>query len=95
LFAGNTLISQPLSYIAGIFWSYTLNRKWTFESRLNIKYEIIRFFSVQVFLMMVSTGLVYLLVEVWELNESIGWLLSLSCITAMNYLLLKTVVFKA
>lgn len=94
-FVGNTLYSQPLSYSVGIVWSYFWNRKWTFQSSDGANREFMRFVAVQLFLLLLSTGMVHLVVDFWSVNASIGWILVMTLITALNFLLTKMIVFRS
>jgi len=94
LFIGNVLFAQPLSYGSGIVWSYFWNRKWTFRSSGQVHREFIWFVGVQLFLLLLSTWLVHLAVDIGGMNASIGWLLVMAFITVLNFLLTKMIVFK-
>ncbi|MFO1430625.1 MAG: GtrA family protein [Candidatus Competibacteraceae bacterium] len=94
-FAGSALFAQPLSYGAGIVWSYIWNRKWTFQSSAGVGREFTRFIIVQIILLFLSTGLIYWIVDRGNMNASIGWVLVIGPITALNFFLTKTLVFSA
>jgi putative flippase GtrA len=93
-FVGNALFAQPLSYGAGIVWSYFWNRNWTFQSSAGVGREFIRFIVVQIILLFLSTGLVHLVVDRLNINASVGWILVMAFITALNFFLTKTFVFR-
>ena len=94
LFVGDVLFSQPLSYGAGIAWSYFWNRNWTFRSSGGVGREFIRFAVVQVILLFLSTGLIHLVVDWGNMNANIGWILVMAVITALNFFLSKVFVFR-
>ena len=94
-FAGNALFAQPLSYGVGIVWSYAWNRNWTFQSSAGVGGEFIRFIVVQTILLFLSTGLVHLVVDRCKINASIGWMLVMVLITALNFFLTKEFVFSS
>lgn len=95
LFVGDVLFSQPLSYGAGIAWSYFWNRKWTFQSSAGLGGEFVRFVVVQVVLLLLSTGLIHLVVDYCNMNANIGWILVMAFITALNFVLTKVFVFRS
>ena len=49
-------VSQALSYLVGMLWSYYWNRRWTFKSQGNVASEAARFFSLQVGFLLLSAG---------------------------------------
>ena len=95
LFVGNALFAQPLSYGTGIVWSFVWNRKWTFQSSAGVGREFIRFTVVQIILLFLSTGLVHLVVDRRNINASIGWILVMTLITGLNFILTKKFVFSS
>lgn len=93
LFSRNTLLAQPFSYSAGIAWSYYWNRKWTFQSNNTIHHEFLKFISVQILLLLLSTVALHLLIDYWGLNANVSWLFIMSLITVLNFILSKAIVF--
>jgi putative flippase GtrA len=93
LFVGDVLFSQPLSYGAGIAWSYFWNRKWTFQSSAGFGREFVRFVVLQVVLLLLSTGLIRLVVVYCNMNVNIDWILVMTFVTALNFVLTKMYVF--
>ena len=91
---GNILFSQPISYGVGIVWSYIWNRTWTFESTNKVKHEFHRFTVIQITLLVASTGFLYVVVDIGNINASVGWILVMSLITIANYYLTKNVAFR-
>ncbi|MGA9172747.1 MAG: GtrA family protein [Thermoactinomyces sp.] len=63
------LLAQALSYSAGVINSFVFNRKWTFRvtRKVNVL-EALKFFLVNVFSLLVSSGLLFVLHDVNHLN---------------------------
>ena len=94
IFPGNVFFSQPISYAAGIVWSYMWNRRWTFESVNKVSHEFQRFVVVQMTFLLASTGLLHIVVDLGKINASVGWILVMSLITVANYFVTKNFVFR-
>jgi len=85
--------SQVVSYSAGIIFSYVLNSIWTFTSTMN-KITMVRFFILQLVLLLLSSISVHVFVKVLLVNANISWLLVMVVITIINFLLSNVWVFK-
>ena len=90
----NTIISQILSYSAGIVWSFIWNRRWTFKSKKSMSKEFLLFVLTQVVMLVLSTALLYLIVDRYHYPASISWVCVMAIITILNFVMLKIVVFK-
>ncbi|MET0795615.1 MAG: GtrA family protein [Polyangiaceae bacterium] len=87
-------VSQALSYLVGMLWSYYWNRRWTFKSQGNVASEAARFFSLQVGFLILSAGLLGLLVDHLGQNPTLSWLgVSVLC-TALNFVASRFWAFK-
>ena len=92
----NALISQIFSYSAGIFWSYFLNKNWTFsDTRQGTKRTMLPFMLVQISLLCLSSVLVNYAVSNLSLNVNLIWIITMGCITVLNFVLTKYLVFSA
>jgi putative flippase GtrA len=85
--------SQLLSYSAGILWSFFWNRRWTFKSEGSFGAEMWRFVALQISLLLTSACLIGLMVDFMSFPATGSWILVMSCITMVNYILSKKWVF--
>ena len=88
-------LSQLGSYLAGIVWSYTWNRVWTFESSAAVGSESARFFILQIALMVSSAGAIGIAVDALKLHATASWLVVMVFITLVNFVAMKRWVFRA
>lgn len=93
-FLGVVALSQSLSYLSGLVWSYFWNRKWSFRSKGNLYGEFNKFVILQICLLLLSASVISLLVDFIGLSEKEGWIIVMFFITIINFTLLKLWVFK-
>ena len=87
-------VAQALSYCAGICLSYLLNRGWVFTDAGKSSRVKTRFLIVQVGLALGSTAAIGLLVDGFGMHETLVWVAVMGVVTILNFLLLRTWVFK-
>ncbi|MCR5809105.1 MAG: GtrA family protein [Clostridiales bacterium] len=71
-FSGNWIVytAKTVGYGCGILNSYILNSRWTFkEERRQDKREILSFIAVNIAVLLISFGLIYLFKNVFRLND--------------------------
>lgn len=85
--------SQLLSYSAGILWSFFWNRRWTFKSEGSFGGEMWWFVALQISLLLTSACLIGLIVDFLAFPATGSWILVMSYITIVNYILSKKWVF--
>jgi putative flippase GtrA len=93
-FSEHTVVSQALSYFLGILWSFTWNRKWTFDSENHYFNEFIRFFISQLSMLLLSTTALYILVDLYSYDVNLSWFSVTLFLPLLNFFLLKTWVFQ-
>ena len=86
-------LSQLIGYTSGIFWSYLINRIWTFKSKGSVLRQMKRFVSLQIIFAVVSSALIGFFVDYVEFNPSITWLIVMAVITYLNYISSRKWVF--
>ena len=79
-------VSQLFGYTAGVFWSYFINRIWTFKSKEPVFRQMRRFVSLQVTFALISSALIGFFVDYIQFNPTITWLLVMTVITFLNYI---------
>jgi putative flippase GtrA len=87
-------VSQALSYLVGMLWSYYWNRRWTFKSQGNVASEAARFFSLQVGFLLLSAGLLGLLVDHLHENPTLSWIGTAALCTILNFFASRFWAFK-
>ncbi len=94
-FAARTAVAQCACYVAGMIWSFFLNKYWTFTSEGNSVKQAARFFALQGTLMLVSALAMGGLVDVGGLNPSLAWVLIQSVMISLNYVLSRNWAFRS
>ena len=94
-FVAKGTAAQSISYTAGIIWSYTFNRKWTFKSSNKVGPEVIRFIVVQLSLLLLSSVTVGIAVDGIDLPYRLSWATIMFFITILNYFLMKKLVYRS
>ncbi len=87
-------VSQALSYLVGMLWSYYWNRRWTFKSQGNVASEAARFFSLQVGFLLLSASLLGLLVDHLRQNPTLSWIGTAALCTVLNFIASRFWAFK-
>jgi putative flippase GtrA len=94
LFSQNIYLAQTCGYAAGVFNSYTLNRKCTFDTQKKFfSPELVRFIVVNLVSYAASLGALWLLADVWGLNKYFAKILLVGVTLVINYVLNRIRVF--
>jgi len=89
------VISQPVGYTVATVNSFFMNKNWTFGKRKNYnKSEIIKFLTVNLISLCISTLGVFLLHDVAGINEYISKIVAAFVTIIINYFGNKLFVFK-
>ena len=88
-------ISQGISYLVGMLWSYYWNRRWTFKSQSSLPAEAARFFTLQLGFLVLSAALLGLLVDRLGQNPSLSWFGTAVLVTALNFVASRFWAFKS
>lgn len=70
------IAAYVVAYAAGAINGYRINRSWTFRAGASHRTLVVRYFVVQGAALVVSTALVYLLVDMAGLDKVLGQLLA-------------------
>lgn len=95
LLVGDAVSSQSLSYAAGILWSFTWNKRWTFSEHPNRRAFLAPFLILQLMLLAISALALDIAKENLDWNINLIWVCIMAVSTAINFALSKYVVFKA
>ncbi len=88
------LIAQAISYSSGVFTSFYFNRKWTFKvkNRYNVL-EAAKFIIVNGLSLLVASGLLFILQDVYHLELLFGKILATGGGAALNFTASRLWVF--
>ncbi len=86
-------VAQMASYGLGSMWSFYWNRGWTFGAEDRVLRQALRFTLVQGLLLMASSVLMSVTVDMWSWPAAPTWITVMAFITVLNYLSLKYWVF--
>jgi len=95
LLISNAFASQAISYSAGIVWSFYWNEKWTFSSEIKRSTLLVRFFSLQITLLFLSSFVMGFAAKNLNWNITLMWFLVMGFITVTNFVFSKILVFKS
>jgi putative flippase GtrA len=87
-------VAQLVSYVAGIFWSFVWNRRWTFRSRAPAAGQAVRFTVLQVAVALVSSAQIGLAVDYLGLPVIPSWVAVLGFTTVVNFVGSRYWVFR-
>lgn len=86
-------LSQALAYAAGVAWSFTWNRKWTFTSENRYHQELFRFLLLQIALLFLSATSIQALVVTMHISPSLAWVMVMIITTGANFIGCRDWVF--
>lgn len=98
LFHVNYMISNVISWIGSVSFAYVTNKKFVFKSKCDnekdVFIEIYQFFKYRVFSLVIDIFLMYLFVEVFNIDDMIAKVIVQFIVIALNYIFSKLFVFK-
>ncbi|MCM8709617.1 GtrA family protein [Clostridium sp. SYSU_GA19001] len=95
ILAVNYFISSACGYICGMFNSYILNKKWTFEdSDNNILSQFIKFAAINGISLLINLFAMYILIDKLYIDSFIAQIFATVFSTASNYIGSRVLVFK-
>ncbi len=88
-------IANIISWILSVIFAYVANRVFVFKSESNnyLK-EIMSFFSARILTLLMDMAIMFVLVSLLRLNDSIAKIFSQVVIIVANYIFSKLFVFK-
>ncbi len=88
------LISNAISVNCGIITSFLLNRQFNFKIKDKTILRFVLFYSVGLLGLAVSTALLWMLVEHWEVNAIVAKILTIIVVVLVQFSLNKYITFK-
>lgn len=90
----NYQLANFVGYFAGTLISFFLNRSYTFKVKDKVIQRIIKFFLVAFLGYICSTGVLYILIELIELDKMLSKLITLFFVLIIQFTLNKKITFK-
>lgn len=88
-------VSQVISYCCGMLNSYAVNRKWTFDTKNGFfSLELVKFIVLNLAMMLLGMGIIYLCVEQMGFRKLVGKLVSTVLVMAINFVVSNLWVFR-
>lgn len=94
IFNVNYLISNVFSVSIGIVNNFILNTVFNFKLKDKLFNRFIKFYSIGILGLLISSGLLFILVSFFKFNVSIAKLSTIIVVTIIQYSLNKRVSFK-
>jgi len=82
----NYLIALILAHVVGVLTSYAWNRAWTFKSTNSMAVEFMKFESVYLIGLAINMALLYVAVDIMDLDARVIQLLLLPTITIFTFI---------
>lgn len=96
LFSINYLISNVLSWILAVLFAFITNKLYVFKSETtNIFKELIKFFEFRILSLLIESVIMYLFVDVLNLNDMIIKIIAQGVVIVLNYVFSKVFVFQS
>lgn len=93
-FGWHYILSNCISVLAGISTSFILNRSYNFKVKDKTKTRFAIFLTIGLCGMLVSNLILYLCIDVMDLNKIISKILSIVLVVAFQFVLNKYITFR-
>lgn len=88
-------VAQPVGFVCGMLNSYIFNRKWTFQAQDRFfSPALVRFVVLNLMMLAVSTGLLYLMYDWLGLPELLAKAGATGCTMVLSFLVNRLWVFR-
>lgn len=98
VFHVNYMISNVISWIGSVSFAYVTNKVFVFKSKcdndMDVLIEIYQFFKYRVFSFIIDILLMYLFVELVNIDDMIAKIIVQVIVIVLNYVFSKLFVFK-
>ncbi|MBQ7288698.1 MAG: GtrA family protein [Clostridia bacterium] len=96
-FEASVSLSTVIAWFAGVLFAYVTNKCFVFESKCGgirgLFYECMGFFGCRLFTGLLDLGIMYLSVDILNLNELTMKILSNVLVVILNYIFSKWMIF--
>lgn len=90
----NVLISNVLTWIIAVYFAFTVNRRFVFESNNKITDELLQFYSGRIVTLLIEQVILYIFIIRLSFDNLIIKLIAQIIIIILNYIISKFIVFK-
>ncbi|MGL4848920.1 MAG: GtrA family protein [Clostridium sp.] len=95
LFCGlNYIFANSIGYGIGMINSYIWNNVWVFKTKSKSIHTIIKFIIVNLIVLGINNGLLFILVKEFDLNKTVAQILVIVVTTLINFVGSKLWTFK-
>jgi len=98
VFHVNYMVSNVISWIVSVSFAYITNKIFVFKSKSenekDVLIEIYQFFKYRIFSLCIDILLMYLFVELFNIDDMIAKIIVQVIVIALNYVFSKLFVFK-
>lgn len=98
LFHVNYMISNVISWIGSVSFAYITNKIFVFKSKCDSEKDVLveayQFFKYRVFSLLIDILLMYVFVEIFNIDDMISKVIVQFIVIALNYIFSKLFVFK-
>ena len=92
------MISNVISWIGSVSFAYITNKIFVFKSKCDsekdVLIEVYQFFKYRVFSLLIDILLMYVFVEIFNIDDMISKVIVQFIVIALNYIFSKLFVFK-
>ena len=91
-------LAKAMSFVLGTTTAYLLNRRWTFNNADGGTAPVAKFVALYTVTFFVNIGVNALMLQVlgdFRWHVTVAWVIAQAVATAINFVMLRTVVFRA
>ena len=92
------VISNIISWIIAVIFSYVTNKLFEFESKIEGKRKLVKefvtFILSRIFTLVLETLILYMMVDLMNMNDRMVKVIAQIIVILMNYILSKLIIFK-
>ena len=86
--------ANTLSWIGAVTFAYITNKQFVFMDAGNVLKKAIAFYSSRIFTLVVEQGVMYVMVELFLVNDLITKMSAQVIVVVLNYIISKYIVFR-
>ena len=87
-------VANAIGVNIGIITSFSLNRRSNFKVKDHARLRFTSFYLIGMIGLAISTGILYLAVDIWDINEFYAKGITIILVAIIQFLLNKTITFR-